>query len=109
MSGLVAHDLPGFLEGFKPERHEIRMAKYIEGLERYRAGSLSHEEAAEVPRNSERHSRRLRDRYEAAGYRLKRDSPDQMNWNREFDPPACSWTREAKAASISFSVPAFWM
>lgn len=43
------------------------MARYIEGLERYRAGRLSCEEAAELLGISERHFRRLRDRYEADG------------------------------------------
>ena len=43
------------------------MARYIEGLERYRAGRLSCEEAAELLGVSERHFRRLRDRYEADG------------------------------------------
>src|SRR6516162_1595877 len=48
-------------------RPEVRMARYIEGLERYRAGRLSCEEAAELLGVSERHFRRLRDRYEADG------------------------------------------
>src|ERR1700731_551554 len=48
-------------------RPEVRMARYIEGLERYRAGRLSCEEAAELLGISERHFRRLRDRYEAEG------------------------------------------
>src|SRR6516162_9521231 len=48
-------------------RPELRMARYIEGLERYRAGRLSCEEAAELLGVSERHFRRLRDRYEADG------------------------------------------
>ena len=43
------------------------MARYIEGLERYRAGRLSSEEAAGLLGISERHFRRLRDRYEAEG------------------------------------------
>jgi transposase len=43
------------------------MARYIEGLERYRAGRLSCGEAAELLGISERHFRRLRDRYEAEG------------------------------------------
>ena len=48
-------------------RPEVRMARYIEGLERYRARRLSCEEAAELLGVSERHFRRLRDRYEADG------------------------------------------
>jgi len=48
-------------------RPEVRMARYIEGLERYRAGRLSCGEAAELLGISERHFRRLRDRYEAEG------------------------------------------
>jgi transposase len=43
------------------------MARYIEGLERYGAGRLSCVEAAELLGISERHFRRLRDRYEAEG------------------------------------------
>jgi transposase len=43
------------------------MARYIEGLERYRAGRLSCGEAAELLGISERHFRRLRERYEAEG------------------------------------------
>ena len=48
-------------------RPEVRMARYIEGLECYRAGRLSCGEAAELLGISERHFRRLRDRYEAEG------------------------------------------
>ena len=43
------------------------MARYVEALERYRGGRLSCVEAAEVLGISERHFRRLRDRYEAEG------------------------------------------
>src|SRR5689334_18277723 len=48
-------------------RPEVRMARYVEALERYRGGRLSCVEAAEVLGISERHFRRLRDRYEAEG------------------------------------------
>jgi transposase len=48
-------------------RPEVRMARYIEGLERYRAGRLSCGEAAELLGISERHFRRLRNRNEAEG------------------------------------------
>lgn len=48
-------------------RPEVRMARYLEGLERQRAGRLSCVEAAEFLGLSERHFRRLRDRYEAEG------------------------------------------
>jgi transposase len=48
-------------------RPEVRMARYLEGLERQRAGRLSCVEAAEFLGISERHFRRLRDRYEAEG------------------------------------------
>jgi hypothetical protein len=48
-------------------RPEVRMARYIEGLERYRTGRLSCGEAAELLGISERHFRRLRERYEAEG------------------------------------------
>src|SRR6516162_5565177 len=75
----VADDMSGFgsrrsvrlLEGFQTggsgcnPRYGWR--GYIEGLERYRAGRLSCEEAAELLGVSERHFRRLRDRYEADG------------------------------------------
>src|ERR1700732_3044449 len=44
---------------------EVRMARYVEALERYRGGRLSCVEAAELLGISERHFRRLRDRYEA--------------------------------------------
>ncbi len=43
------------------------MARYVAGLERYRAGSLSCLAAADLLGISERHFRRLRDRYEAGG------------------------------------------
>jgi transposase len=46
---------------------EVRLARYVEALERYRGGRLSCVEAAELLGISERHFRRLRDRYEAAG------------------------------------------
>ena len=48
-------------------RPEIRMARYVAGLERYGSGSLSCVAAADFLGISERHFRRLRDRYEAAG------------------------------------------
>ena len=43
------------------------MVRLLDGLERYRAGRLSCIEAAEFLGMSERHFRRLRDRYEAEG------------------------------------------
>lgn len=46
---------------------EVRMARCLEGLESYRAGRLSLMEAAELVGVSERHFRRLRDRYEEEG------------------------------------------
>ncbi len=46
---------------------EIRMVRIVEAIGRYRGGELSCLEAAEVLGMSERHFRRLRDRYEAAG------------------------------------------
>ena len=48
-------------------RPEVRMSRYLDGLERYRSGRLSCIEAAELLGVSERHFRRLRDRYEAEG------------------------------------------
>ncbi len=46
---------------------EIRMARIIETIGLYQAGRLNCIEAGEVLRMSERHFRRLRDRYEAGG------------------------------------------
>jgi transposase len=43
------------------------MARYLDGLERYRSGQLSCIDAADFLGISERHFRRLRDRYEAEG------------------------------------------
>jgi hypothetical protein len=48
-------------------RPEVRMARSLETLERYRGGRLSCVEAAELLGISERHFRRLRDRYEVEG------------------------------------------
>ena len=48
-------------------RPEVRMSRYLDGLTRYRHGSLSCVEAAELLGISERHFRRLKDRYEAEG------------------------------------------
>jgi len=46
---------------------EVRMARIVDALGRYRDGRLSCVEAAEVLGISERHFRRLRDKYEADG------------------------------------------
>ena len=46
---------------------EVRVARIVEAVGRYRSGRLSCIEAAEVLGISERHFRRLRDRYEADG------------------------------------------
>ena len=46
---------------------EVRMARIVEAIGRYRTGELSCVEAAELLGMSERHFRRLRDRYEAEG------------------------------------------
>lgn len=46
---------------------EVRVARIVEAIGRYRSGGLSCLEAAEVLGMSERHFRRLRDRYEAEG------------------------------------------
>lgn len=46
---------------------EVRVARIVEAVGRYRGGRLSCIEAAEVLGISERHFRRLRDRYEAEG------------------------------------------
>lgn len=48
-------------------RPEVRMSRYLDGIQRYRAGRLSCVDAAELLGISERHFRRLRDRYEAEG------------------------------------------
>jgi transposase len=46
---------------------EVRVARIVEAIGRYRRGELSCAEAAEVLGMSERHFRRLRDRYESEG------------------------------------------
>jgi LmbE family N-acetylglucosaminyl deacetylase len=46
---------------------EVRMARVVEAIGRYRGGELSCLDAAELLGMSERHFRRLRDRYEAEG------------------------------------------
>ena len=46
---------------------EVRVARIVEAVGRYRGGALSCVEAAEALGMSERHFRRLRDRYEAEG------------------------------------------
>ena len=46
---------------------EVRVARIVEAIGRYGSGRLSCLEAAEVLGMSERHFRRLRDRYEAEG------------------------------------------
>ena len=46
---------------------EVRVARIVEAIGRWRSGALSCREAAEVLGMSERHFRRLRDRYEADG------------------------------------------
>src|SRR3954462_8792206 len=46
---------------------EIRMARIVDAIGRYRTGELSCLEAGELLGMSERHFRRLRDRYEAEG------------------------------------------
>jgi transposase len=48
-------------------RAEVRMARIVEAIGRYRVGALSCVEAAEMLGMSERHFRRLRDQYEAEG------------------------------------------
>jgi transposase len=48
-------------------RPEVRMARYVEALTRWGQGHLTCIEAAELLGISERHFRRLRDRYEADG------------------------------------------
>ena len=46
---------------------EIRIVRILDAVGRYRSGALSCLEAGEVLGMSERHFRRLRDRYEAEG------------------------------------------
>lgn len=48
-------------------RPEVRMSRYLDGIHHYRRGQLNCIEAAELLGISERHFRRLRDRYEAEG------------------------------------------
>ena len=88
---------------------EIRIVRIAEALGRYGSGALSCLEAAEVLGMSERHFRRLRDRYEAEGAaglvdrRLGRASGrraplDQIEWvleqyrTRYWDFTAKHWT-----------------
>ena len=68
---------------------EVRVARIVEAIGRYGSGRLSCLEAAEVLGMSERHFRRLRDRYEAAeglidrrrGRASGRRAPvDQIEW-----------------------------
>jgi hypothetical protein len=77
----LARDVPGFrstrlsgflesLEGGIPEigigmQPEVRMARPLDAIARYRAGWLSLRASGGVVGMSERHFRRLRDRYEA--------------------------------------------
>jgi transposase len=74
---------------------EIRIVRILDAVGRYRSGELSCLEAAEVLGMSERHFRRLRDRYEAEGAegivdrRLGRASArraplDQIEWVLEL-------------------------
>src|SRR5271165_3655234 len=63
----VASRSPGFPNRGIGMRPEVRMARHLEALERYRGGRLSCVEAAELLEVSERHFRRLRDWYEAKG------------------------------------------
>ena len=46
---------------------EVRMARIVEAIGRYKAGAVSCVEAAELLGMSERHFRRLRDQYEEEG------------------------------------------
>lgn len=48
-------------------RPEVRMSRYLDGIHQYRQRRLNCVEAAELLGISERHFRRLRDRYEAEG------------------------------------------
>src|SRR3977135_1434979 len=48
-------------------RPEVRMSRYLDGINRYRHGGLNCVEAAELLGISDRHFRRLKDRYEAEG------------------------------------------
>lgn len=48
-------------------RGEVRMSRYLDGLHRYRTGAWTCAQAAEFLGISERHFRRLRDRYDAEG------------------------------------------
>ena len=80
------------------------MARYLEGLERHRAGRLSCLEAAAFLGISERHFRRLRDRYEAEGAEGlidrrrgrasgRRVAADRIEWVIEQYGPATSTSR----------------
>jgi transposase len=105
-------------------RPEVRMARYLEGLERYRGGRLSCIEAAEFLGMSERHFRRLRDRYEAEGAEGiidrrrgrasgRRVSVDRIEWvleqyrSRYFDFTAKHF-HEALQAEHGFDLSYTW-
>jgi transposase len=105
-------------------RPEVRMARCLEGLESYRAGRLSMMEAAELVGVSERHFRRLRDRYEEEGAEGlidrrrgrvsgRRIAVDRIEWvveqyrTRYFDFTAKHF-HEALSAEFGFDLSYTW-
>ena len=106
-------------------RPEMRMARYVAGLERYRAGSLSCVSAADLLGISERHFRRLRDRYEAEGAEGlidrrrgkasgRRVPVDKIEWvldqfmTRYFDFTAKHFHEALRAEKPSFTLSYTW-
>ena len=65
--GFVAYDLSGSVWRGDRVLREVRVARIVEAIGRYRTGAWSRLEVADVLGMSERHVRRLRDRYEAEG------------------------------------------
>ncbi len=103
---------------------EVRVARIVEAIGRYRGGTLSCVEAAEALGMSERHFRRLRDRYEAEGAEGlidrrrgratgRRAPVDRIEWvldqyrTRYFDHASCCPPQEPVGASKrSRTIPA---
>jgi hypothetical protein len=77
------------------------MARYVEALERHRGGRLSCVEAAEVLGIGERHFRRLRDRYEAAGAKGLIDRRRGRVFGRRWTGSSLWWSSIGRGTGIS--------
>ena len=91
---------------------EIRIVRIAEALGRYGSGALSCLEAAGVLGMSERHFRRLRDRYEAEGVkRLSILTPDRrakltpLSGTAEVVPVVNRGTRAASCSALRYAEP----